>query len=115
MGGKGQDSLLGNARSRISLLVLVVAFITSRVFYLFYLNVRFDADPLDYFLQFADPQLLKDDLIRSIFYMHGQPPLFNLFLGLVLKLFPETYALLFHLVYLTLGLLFAISLLLVLE
>lgn len=115
MGGKGQDSLLANARSRISLLVLVVAFMTSRVFYLFYLNVRFDASPLDYFVQFADPQLLKDDLIRSIFYMHSQPPLFNLFLGLVLKLFPETYALVFHLVYLTLGLLFAISLLLVLE
>ena len=50
-----------------------------------WLGVRFDATPLDYFWQYLDPQLLRDDLLASLFYQHSQPPAFNALIGLVLK------------------------------
>ena len=56
------------------------------------LGVRFSAAPLDYYIQFLDPELLRHDLLRSLFYMRDQPPGFNGFLGLVLKLFPVDFA-----------------------
>jgi len=43
------------------------------------------------FWQYLDPQILKTDLLRGLFFLHSQPPLFNGFLGLVLKLFPQHY------------------------
>lgn len=48
-------------------------------------GVRFDLRPLDTSWQILDPVLLRHDLIESVFYMPGQPPLYNLMLGLVLK------------------------------
>ena len=55
-------------------------------------GVRFDAHALGIYYQFIDPPLLESRLLESLFYSHGQPPLFNLFLGLVLKIltFPLT-------------------------
>jgi len=61
---------------------------TSRVFF-YAAGVRFDASTLPDFWQFVDPALLRDDLARSLFYLHSQPPLFNAFLGAVLKLAPR--------------------------
>ena len=43
------------------------------------------------FWQYLDPQILKTDLLRGLYFLHSQPPLFNAFLGLVLKLFPQHY------------------------
>lgn len=37
--------------------------------------------------QALDVELLRDDLLTSLFYLHAQPPLFNLFAGLTLKIF----------------------------
>jgi hypothetical protein len=34
-----------------------------------------------------DEALLRDDLLRSVFYLHAQPPLLNLLVGMALKLF----------------------------
>jgi hypothetical protein len=48
----------------------------------------FLASPLNFAKQFLDPVLLETELLTSIFYLHSQPPLFNLFLGLVLKFSP---------------------------
>ncbi len=84
-------------------LFLVVAFVVSRVRY-YLAGVRFDASPLGYYLQYIDPPLLQDSLLESVFYLHGQPPLFNLFLGVVLKLFPSSYLLAFAMIYMGLGL-----------
>jgi hypothetical protein len=39
--------------------------------------------------QIVDFDLLRTHLAQSIFYLHSQPPLLNLFLGLVLKLTPD--------------------------
>jgi hypothetical protein len=69
-------------------------------------GVRFDVSPLTYFWQFLDPELLRHDLLRSLYYLHSQPPLYNLFVGIVLKAAPEHYAAVFHAVHLLIGLVF---------
>ena len=83
-----------------------IVFFLSRLFY-FFLGIRFYVN-LDA-SQFIDTELLKSNLFQSIYYLHIQPPLFNLFLGVVLKLFPGKYAEVFHFIYLVMGLLLAIS------
>lgn len=75
------------------------------------LGVRFDAAPLDFYWQYVDPALLERDLWGSVLPLHSQPPLFNLFLGTVLRL-PETWRTpAFHAVYLALGLALLLALL----
>jgi hypothetical protein len=49
----------------------------------------FIATPLSFAYQYLDPLLLKHDLLRSLLYLNSQPPLFNLFLGTVLKVSPS--------------------------
>ena len=95
-------------------LFLTCAFIVSRIGY-YWLGVRFDASPLGEYLQYVDPGLLQHSLLQSVFYLHGQPPLFNLFLGIVLKLFPTSYPAAFAAIYLGIGvaLLLSIHMLLV--
>ncbi len=38
-----------------------------------------------------DPALMRTDLLRSIWYLHMQPPGYNFAVGLIVKLFPEHY------------------------
>lgn len=88
---------------------LIILFALSR--YAFRLaGVSFDTRPLATSWQIIDPVLLRHDLVRSLFYMHGQPPLYNLFLGVVLKLAPSpaTAAWIFGLAYEAMGLLLVI-------
>jgi hypothetical protein len=87
-------------RSPYSLLLLVFA--VSRIGY-YLLGVRYDARPISTFFQFVDPELLRHRLVESVYYLHVQPPGFNLYTGIVLKLFPETYGAAFHFVHLLLG------------
>ena len=87
----------GLPRENAGGLIILSVFILSRL--LFYLKGgAFIATPLAFAMQYLDPALLKNDLSRSLFYLHSQPPLFNLMLGLVLKLSPGpslSYAILF--------------------
>lgn len=71
---------------RRPLFLLTGIFVISRMFY-FFQGVRFNADPLRLFWQYLDPALLREHLLESLLYLHSQPPLFNLFLGIWLKLF----------------------------
>jgi hypothetical protein len=74
--------------SRWPLVAVIALFVVSRVgFYL--AGIRFDTTPLPYFWQYLDPVLLKTRLLESLFYLHSQPPLYNLYLGLILKIFPN--------------------------
>ena len=57
-----------------------------------------------------DPALLKHLLFQSLFYLHSQPPLFNLYLGIILKLFPHGCTVGFYLAFLLTGLLFSFTL-----
>jgi hypothetical protein len=89
--------------------VLAAVFAGAHVFY-YALGVRFDDTPLAWYWQYLDPQLLKDKLLESVFYMHSQPPLFNLFLGAVLKIAGYHSRNAFRGVYLGLGLILYLSL-----
>ena len=83
--------------------LLAMAFAVSRLGY-YLLGVRFDARPVLHYYQFLDPELLKHRLFESLFYLHVQPPGWNLYTGAVLKLFPASYPIAFCLIYLVLGL-----------
>src|SRR5438477_6896176 len=91
------------------LLAVIVAFAISRVIY-FWLGVRFDMTPLASFDQILDPLLLRERLAESLWYLHSQPPAFNLYLGLVLKSCAGFEATAFHVAAMLIGLLAAIAL-----
>jgi hypothetical protein len=78
-------------REHWQLLGLVALFIVSRAL-LASTTGKLSMDPLTFYWQYADPKLLREDLLRTIFYLHSQPPLYNLYLGLGLKLFPKNYS-----------------------
>lgn len=89
---------------------LAAVFVASRLAYAA-AGVRFDASPLNGFWQLLDPALLKTDLIRSCFYLHSQPPLFNLFTGAVLQAFPGSESQAFQFIYLLGSFLLCVSIL----
>ena len=93
----GRNRLL---RSPYALLLLF--FTVSRLIY-FLLGVRFDAGGVKWFFQFLDPELLRHRLFESLLYLHMQPPGYNLFTGILLKLFPDAYPAAFHVVHLAFG------------
>jgi hypothetical protein len=88
---------------------VAVGFVLTRVAY-WAAGVRFDLVPLAGFWQFIEADLLRGDLLRSVWHLHSQPPLFNLFLGVVLKLCQGWEAAAFHGAYLGFGLVLALSL-----
>jgi hypothetical protein len=83
--------------------LLAGVFVLSRIGY-YLLGVRFDARPIQHYFQFIDPYLLTHRLLESMLYLHVQPPGWNLYTGIGLKLFPQSYAAAFHAVHLALGL-----------
>ncbi len=66
-------------------ILIGVVFVTSRALYAA-AGIEFVSQVLNDFWQYVDPVLLESDLLRSLFYLHSQPPGFNLFLGTGLKL-----------------------------
>ena len=86
-----------------TLALLAAVFVVSRII-LYFIGVRFNMANIESFWQFIDTALLKSDLFRSLFYLHSQPPLFNLLLGAVLKLCPGFEAWAFGFVYFCMGL-----------
>jgi hypothetical protein len=82
---------------------LAAAFALSRWLY-FALGVRFNDYPLRVYWQFLAPRLLRARLLESVFYLHSQPPLYNLFLGVVLKLWGERAPAAFQLIQMLCGL-----------
>ena len=87
---------------RVAVAVLAGAFVISRLA-AFLAGVRFDAGFLDLALQHLDNAMLRDHLVESIWYLHTQPPLWNLVLGLVLDFSPLDPGVSFGLLFLTLG------------
>jgi hypothetical protein len=64
-------------------------FVVSRALYA-WAGVRFNDWPLGVYWQYLDPFLLKRKLGESLLNLHGQPPLFNLYLGAALATGHET-------------------------
>ncbi len=90
-------------------LVMLVLFVMSRIGYRL-LGVTFDMSPLRYFDQLLDPALLRDRLGESLLYLHSQPPLFNLIVGLALRLSPSHAGTVLHLFFCCCGLAMALAL-----
>jgi hypothetical protein len=86
---------------RYPLLILLV-FTASRLAYHRY-GARF-LDDHAHLWQFLDDDLLKHRLVESLYYLHSQPPGFNLFTGLVLKVAPVRAEFGFYAVFLLGGL-----------
>jgi len=67
--------------------VLVVLFLLTRFF--LFTGFPFNMNFLDMGMQILDPVDLEGNLLNSLLYQHTQPPLFNAFIGIVLKLTPD--------------------------
>ncbi|MDF1562819.1 MAG: glycosyltransferase family 39 protein [Deltaproteobacteria bacterium] len=84
-------------------LAMVLVYLLSRALFS-WMGVSFDESPLTRSWQNLDVVALQHDLLAGVHHQHAQPPLFNLFLGVVLKLFPVAHAAAFSLVFRALGL-----------
>jgi hypothetical protein len=97
-----------NDRSRlVAIAIITAAFVISRFAALnagIFMHVHAD------FVQLLDLPLLSSHLTQSIFYLHAQPPLLNLTLGIALKLFPNSYPIFFAMIFWLLGLFLALTL-----
>ena len=82
--------------------MLVVVFATSRIAY-YAAGVRFETGSLTSAIQLLPEQLLRHDLLRSLWYLHAQPPGFNAFVGILLHV-PGDHALVFGAAFLGMGL-----------
>ncbi|MCA9404182.1 MAG: hypothetical protein KC897_10395 [Candidatus Omnitrophica bacterium] len=92
----------------LPLWIISAVFVVSRLI-VFACGVRFDIQPLYSGIQLADPVLLKTRLWETLYYLHGQPPLFNLFVGSILKLFPDNHLPVFHALFIATGYLLAVG------
>lgn len=84
-------------------LILIFQVFVEAIYFL--LGVRMDIFPLLGYWQLIDPLLLKTDLLRSVFYLHIQPPGFNLLVGVIMKIFPASYPFAFQGLYFIIGIL----------
>ncbi len=87
---------------RISCLIITLVFIATR-FFIHGVGVNFRGQYIKRMWHSIDIVLLQTKLFESVFYSHAQPPLFNLFNGFILKLFPSHYPEVFHLLFLFIG------------
>ncbi|MFI5151743.1 MAG: hypothetical protein ACHQET_00325 [Chitinophagales bacterium] len=65
---------------------VVFIFVVSRII-LFLLGLRMNILPLFQYWQYLDVETLKHNLLRGVWYDHAQPPMFNIFLGVIIKVF----------------------------
>ena len=95
---RGLRRLLPNS----DLVVVIVAFVVSRLL-AWWAGVRLDVSLLQWAWQMLDFDLLRHDLLRSLLYLHAQPPVANLIIGLGLKAEPFPLGLSIWLLAITLG------------
>jgi hypothetical protein len=91
-------------------LVLVGVLAVSRVGYWF-AGMRFDVRFADSAMQLLDRDILAANPFTAAWYLHIQPPLFNLAVGIVLRVFGDSAGVAFQVLYLGLTVAFAINLL----
>ena len=100
---------LRRSRHFLPIVVLTAVFVGSRAL-IRGLGVEFDTSSLRYFWQFLDVPLLQHHLLSSLWNLHSQPPLYNLWLGLDLKIAGSHAETFMHLQYVALGLVFTLLL-----
>lgn len=70
----------------IDYVTLITLFTLSRI--IIYNLRTFDDSLLNGAMQLLDPAILRHHLLWGVYYDHHQPPLFNLFIGSILKIAP---------------------------
>ncbi|MDB5035740.1 MAG: hypothetical protein JWQ98_2981 [Chlorobi bacterium] len=88
--------------------VLTLVFALSRIVFAL-AGIRYTINFHDLW-HIAEPGLLRDHLLQTLFYLHEQPPLLNLLVGIILKLFPSDYAIVFNGIFIGVGLAISIVL-----
>jgi len=83
---------------RISFFYLACIFIVTRLILYFYLGIH-NIQNISYTWQVLDLQLLQNDLLESLLLLHSQPPLWNLFIGLLLKIFGGDQPIFYYFLY----------------
>ncbi|HEY4349296.1 MAG TPA: hypothetical protein VGM80_17100 [Gaiellaceae bacterium] len=91
-------------RGRISgeVVAIVAVFVVSRVA-LAVAGLSFEPGFVSA-IQDIDPALLRDHLLQSLWYLHGQPPLWNALVGVTLKTTGSHWAQFSHVIFAALGL-----------
>ena len=89
--------------------VIVIIFVLSRILF-FFAGLRFNVFPDTQQMHLISPDMFRNNLLESVFFLHAQPPLFNLFIGIILMLFPVNSIPVFHFIYMVIGLMFMLSL-----
>lgn len=96
-------------KTLIPLFSTLALFVASRIIYS-WAGIQFQGDTYLGHWHFIDVKLLYTDLLRNVYYLHSQPPLLNLFTGMVLQTFPTTHDSIFNLIYYLAGLIFTTGL-----
>ncbi len=65
--------------------IVIALFIISRII-IHLLGLELAYHPLFKYWQYLDVHTLRYNLLKGVWYNHGQPPIFNIFLGIILKL-----------------------------
>lgn len=99
----------GERSSRRPWALLLGVLLVSRIGY-WLAGIRFDAGFADSAMQMLDRDILAANPATAAWYLHIQPPLFNLFAGIVFKAAGQQAALVFQLLYLGLTAVLAINL-----
>ena len=73
-------------------------------------GVSFDLEWVGLSIQNVDQRLLQHHLLQSLWYLHGQPPLWNALLGLSMKLGGAVWPRVWHVAFIGLGLVEALAL-----
>jgi hypothetical protein len=89
--GSDNDSGLESSRAsrlprhwRLHIAVIAVVFIASRA-WAFLIGLRYPSGELARNWQLLDLDILRHHLLRGLFYLHAQPPLFNVLVGIAEK------------------------------
>lgn len=99
-----------NQPGSLHFLLLIAVFLLSRCIF-YYAGIWFDFTPLTSYWQYLDTWSLQHNLLQALWYQSAQPPLFNLFLGALLKLSPGYPSLIFPLIFMMISMINAALLL----
>jgi hypothetical protein len=80
---------------------MAVIYVISRCYFA---NLVFDYQSIESHWQMLDIRWLQNDLLESLYYLHSQPPFYNLLIGLLAKLFAGHYLHVLAGLYLAMGL-----------
>jgi hypothetical protein len=81
-----------------NILILLASFVISRIV-LSWSKVEMNTDSINVYWQYLSVDSLQNNLLKGVWYNHTQPPVFNLFLGGILKLFGDRAAFIFPFIF----------------